>query len=226
MGYSDREHGLSASGPEFFREANVRYVVGIAGPAGGGKTSLVRRLVMEMEDATAIHIDSYQRITREPIRKIVQWMERGADFGEFAIPLLPDHLEKLRLGQAVVDPVSMVEIPARKYIIFETHFGRAHQATGRHIDLLVWLDTPLDVALARNLKDLIRPLLQEHGAEPGRDKLAWLVGYLENYLADVRRLVLMQKSRVGADADLVVDGSGDLALIVEKVRREILTRLP
>lgn len=226
MGYSDREHGLPVSGAEFSKGASVRYVVGIAGPAGGGKTSLVRGLVKEMEDATAIHIDSYQRITREPIRKIVQWMERGADFGEFAIPLLPDHLEKLRLGQPVVDPVSMVEIPARKYIIFETHFGRAHQATGRHIDFLVWLDTPLDVALARNLKGFISPLLRAREGEPGRDKLAWLNGYLENYLTDVRRLVLMQQSRVSADADLVVDGSGELALIVEKVRREILTRLP
>jgi len=214
------------SDPAFSRGVNLTYVVGIAGPAGGGKTSLVRGLVRAMEDAAAIHIDSYQRITREPIRKIVQWMERGADFGEFAIPLLPEHLEALRLGQPVVDPVSMVEIPARKYIIFETHFGRAHQATGRHIDLLVWLDTPLDIALARNLKDFISPLLRARGTEPGRDKLAWLNDYLDNYLADVRRLVLMQKSRVGADADLVVDGSGDLALIVAKVRSEILTRLP
>lgn len=204
----------------------MRYVVGIAGTAGGGKTSLVRGLVKEMEDAAAIHIDSYQRITREPIRKIVQWMERGADFDEFAIPLLPDHLEKLRQGQPVVDPVSKLEIPPRKYIIFETHFGRAHQATGRHIDLLVWLDTPLDVALARHLKDFIRPLLRERGAGPSRDQLAWLNDYLENYIANVRQLVLMQKDRVGADADIIVDGNGDLAFIVEKVRTEILTRLP
>lgn len=202
------------------------YVVGVAGPAGGGKTSLTQGLVREMGNAAAIHVDNYQQITREPIRKIVQWMERGADFDEFSIPLLPDHLEKLRRGEPVADPVTLLEIPPRKYIIFETHFGRAHRATGRHIDLLIWIDTPLDVALARNLKDFIAPLLQERGTEPHRDRIAWIHDYLENYLADVRRLMLMQKEKVSVDADVIVDGSDDLDRIVRQLRREILARLP
>jgi uridine kinase len=227
MGYSDRAPGRPLPDKDMARgDAIRRYVVGVAGAAGAGKTSLVQGLVRAMDDAAAIHIDSYQRVTREPIRKIVQWLERGADFDEFSIPLLPEHLEKLKRGDAIIDPVSMLEIPPRKYILFETHFGRAHQATGRHIDLLLWLDTPLDVALARNLKDLIRPLLQSRRAELGGDKAARLHDYLESYLTDVRRLVLMQKSRVGADADVIVDGSGELAVVIDRVRQEILIRLP
>lgn len=179
-----------------------------------------------MGNAAAIHVDNYQQITREPIRKIVQWMERGADFDEFSIPLLPDHLEKLRRGEPVADPVTLLEIPPCKYIIFETHFGRAHQATGRHIDFLIWIDTPLDIALARNIKDFIVPLLQERGTEPRRDRIAWIYDYLENYLADVRRLMLMQKEKVSVDADVIVDGSDDLDRIVRQLRREILARLP
>jgi uridine kinase len=201
------------------------HVVAVAGPAGGGKSSLVRGLVETLGDAAAIYMDDYQRITREPVRKIVQWMRRGADFDEFSIPLLGDHLERLKRGEAVIDPVTMREIPARRYIVFETHFGRAHRATGRHIDLLVWIDTPLDVALARNLRDLIRPLLRENGPEPDRDRMARLHDYVENYLADVRSLLLMQRDKVGASADVTVDGSGKPERIVEEVRREIVARL-
>lgn len=203
-----------------------RYVVGVAGVAGAGKTSLVRALVREMADAAAIHVDSYQRITREPIRKIVQWMERGADFDEFQIPLLPDHLEELKRGRRVVDPVSNLEIPPRKYVLFETHFGRAHRATGRHIDLLLWIDTPHDIALARNVMDFIRPLLQQSRAEPPGERIAWIYNYLESYIADVRRLVLMQQQKVRAGADVTIDGSADPASILRLAHAEILQRLP
>ena len=199
-------------------------VVGVAGAAGAGKTTLVRGLVRALGDAVAIHMDSYQRITRQPVRHIVQWLERGADFDEFSIPLLGEHLQRLKRGEAVQDPVTMREIPARRHIVFETHFGRRHRDTGRHIDLLVWIATPLDVALARNLSDLMRPLL-EPGAQPLREDLARLRDYLTTYLAYVRALLLAQDKTVGADADLVVDGSRDPVDLVEEVRGAILARL-
>jgi uridine kinase len=206
--------------------SDPRYVVGVAGAAGAGKTSLVQALVREMADAAAIHVDSYQRITREPIRKIVRWMERGADFDEFQIPLLRDHLEELKHGRRVVDPVSNLEIQPRKYILFETHFGRAHRATGSPIDLLLWIDTPNDIALARNVMDFIRPLLQQGRAEPPGDRIAWIYNYLETYVADVRKLVLLQEQKVRAGADVILDGSRDRASILRAARAEILKRLP
>jgi uridine kinase len=199
-------------------------VVGVAGPAGAGKTTLVRGLVRALGDAAPIYMDSYQRITRQPVRRIVQWLERGADFDEFSIPLLGEHLRRLKRGETVMDPVTMEEIPARRHIVFETHFGRRHRDTGQHIDLLVWVATPLDVALARNLSDLIRPLRQP-GAQPRGEDLARLHNYVTTYLADVRALLLAQEKTVGADADLVVDGSRDPAGMVEQVRSAILTRL-
>jgi len=203
----------------------MAYVVAVAGIAGAGKSTLVRELVAALGDAVAVHIDDYQRVTRRPVREIVQWMRRGGSFDEFSIPLLEEHLERLKRGERVLDPVTLRQILPRRYVIFETHFGRAHQATGRHIDLLVWIDTPLDVALARNLRDLVRPLLQDPGVDLTRDRVARLSDYVENYLADVRALVLMQQQEVAGAADVTVDGSGESAGIVEQVRRAILDRL-
>lgn len=194
----------------------MRYVIAVAGPAGGGKSSLVGALVATMQDATAIHVDSYQRITNRPIREIVQWMERGADFDEFSIPLLGEHLEKLKRGMPVVDPENQREIAPAKYILFETHFGRAHRDTGRHVDLLLWIDTPLDIALARNVMDLVA----------SRESAEGIQRYLGRYLEDVRRLRLMQRDRICADADVILDGGVGFDAVLERARREIRARLP
>jgi len=205
---------------------NPPYIIGIAGPAGAGKTSLARSLAQALGDASVIHIDAYQRVTQQPLGQVAEWMARGGDFDEFPIPVLPDHLRKLKQGESVHDPVSLQQIAARKYIVFETHFGRAHSATGQFIDYLVWIDTPLDVALARNIRDLIRPVLDDPRAVVDRNRLAWLDDYVAGYLQHVRALVQMQQARVGSDADLVVDGSLEAQALLEHVRDHVLARLP
>ena len=202
----------------------MAYVVGVAGVAGAGKSTLVRGLVQALGDAAAIHIDDYQRITREPIRAIVQWAERGGEFDEFKVPLLGEHLERLKRGEPVVDPLALREILPRKYIVFETLFGRAHRDTGRHIDFLIWVATPLDIALARNLRDLTRAAMNESGPVSA-DRLTRLHHYVQHYIDEVRPLVLMQESRVRESADFSVDGSMDPDRIIENARREIVARL-
>jgi len=201
----------------------VSYVVAVCGPTGGGKSALVKGLVGALGDASAIHMDSYERMTRAPVRDVLRWAERGADVEQLEVPLLAEHLGQLRRGQSVLEPGRRAPIEPRKYIVFETHFGRVHKATGEQIDLLIWIDTPLEVALARKLKAFTGEAL--HG-EAGREQLAWLDAYLANYLALVRGLMQLQAARVRPQADLVLDGSGELAPIVREAQRQVLERLP
>jgi len=203
----------------------VSYVVAVAGPSGGGKTSVVRALVAQLGDAAAIHMDSYERMTREPIANVMEWADRGADFDELPVPLLADHLDRLKRGESVVEPAGHGTIAARKYIVFETQFGRAHRATGRHIDLLIWIDTPLEIALARRLKVFCAEALRDERADAGRERLEWLDDYLASYLALVRRLMLLQVARVRPQAEIIVDGTGELDLMVRQARDQILQRM-
>lgn len=204
----------------------MRYVVAVAGPSGGGKTSVVRALVAQLGDATAIHMDSYERMTREPIDEVLAWVDRGADFDELPVPLLDEHLGRLKRGEPVVEPSGGAVIAPRKYIVFETQFGRAHSATGALIDLLIWIDTPLEIALARKLKNLTAEAVREAQLARVRERMVWLDGYLAHYLALVGRLMVMQQARVRPQADLVLDGSGELDALVRQARAHIEQRLP
>ena len=202
------------------------YVVGVAGAAGSGKSRLVREMLQVLPGSTAIFIDDYQRITREPVQNLAVWMEEGADFDQLKIPVLGEHLARLKQGKSVTEPVRLSAIEARKYILFETHFGRAHEDTGKHIDLLVWLDTPADVALARNIRGLLAPMLPGGGVAPSAERLAALSGYLGKYVDKIRSLQAVQVEHVSTDADVHLDGSLDVHENALRLRDAIMERLP
>lgn len=206
--------------------ANLRYLVGVAGPPGAGKTALVQGLSAAMHDSTAIHMDSYEQMTRATPEHVQRWLQDGADIDEFEMPRLPEDLALLRSGTPVSEPGTGAEIPPRKYILFETQFGRAHRATGSGIDLLIWVDTPLDVALARNLLAFTATFLREPRSQVLEERMHWLHDYIDQYLRMVRPLMVLQRDRVAAGADLVVDGLLPIPELIEQTKQEILRRLP
>lgn len=199
-------------------------VVGIAGAAGAGKSTLVRELLARLPRVSSIHIDHYQRITRQPVDAIVEWMERGADFDEFEIPVLGEHIQRLKAGETVLDPLTLAPIEPLDVVLFETHFGRAHRATGAQIDLMVWIETPPDVALARNVAAMLTPMRLGE-VVPTPERIDLLDRYLQNYVRGVRRLAALQRERLRADADITLDGLLPPAELADAARRAIAERL-
>ena len=182
-------------------------IIAVAGPPGSGKSTLCDALAQRLGDAVVVPMDHYQRMTSLPIEAVERWLERGADHDELPVPHLAEHLALLKAGQPVIDPRTGRTVAPRAHIVFETHFGRAHAGTGAYIDALVWLDTPLDVALLRNLRSFLQPLLQPGlAADALREELRWIDQYLVNHDAVVRRLLQLQAARVRAGADLVLAG--------------------
>ena len=179
-------------------------LIAIAGPPGSGKSTLARALVRRLGDAALVEMDDYQRMTELPIDAVADWLARGADHDELPVPLLGEHLAQLLGGSAVVVPATGHRIEPRRHIVLETHFGRAHRATGGFIDWLVWLDTPADVALARNLRGFLAPLRQPQPAQALAGRLAWIDGYLGHYIEVVARLLQLQRERVRPAADLCI----------------------
>lgn len=177
-------------------------VVAVSGVPGSGKSTLCAGLVHALGDAVSLSMDDYQHMTAMDPAALQRWVDAGADVDALPIPLLADHLAALRDGRAVQDPRTGRWIPARATIVFETHFGRLHRATGAHIDKLLWLDVPPDAALARNLRGFLAPLLM---APSPPAKLQWIDKYLAHYLGPVGPLVRRQAQWVAQGADCVLD---------------------
>lgn len=202
------------------------HVIAVAGPIGGGKTSLVLALAHVLNDASILFYDNYEQTSKGSIDDIVRWMRDGADINHLDITRLADDLSKLKNGESVHDPLTQVEIPPKKFIILEMPLGREHKSAAPYIDLLIWIDTPLDIALARKIKEITNHFLKERREADGRDFVAWLHQYLDNYLRAVRELLQMQKERVGRNADIILDGRYDFETMLGQAVREIAARIP
>jgi uridine kinase len=204
----------------------MRYIVAVAAPIGAGKTSLVKAIANKLKDATTIHYDSYEKASEEPVQHLMQWIKNGANFDHFTVPNLATDLRKLKRGESVIDPLTTMEIPSHKYIIFEMPLGKEHKDTAEYIDLLIWIEIPLDIALARKVREFTGIFLAKHKQEMLRDSILWLDKYLENYLGIVRDVLQIQKKRVSVKADVVIDGQSDFETMVQLATREILNRIP
>jgi uridine kinase len=183
-------------------------VVAVSAPPGGGKTSLVRALATRLGDAATIHFDDYEELTRRPPEEMLDWLRQGGDWNALDLSRLAGDLAHLR-----------AEAPER-YVLFDTLLGRQHAALARSIDLVIWIDIPLDLALARKIREFA-----SWGEDAGEFR-AWLTPYLEHYLAGIRDLIALQATATAASADLVLDGRAPLAELAALAAAEITRRLP
>jgi len=204
----------------------MNHVVAVAAPIGGGKTSLVKAIAGQLNHAAIIFFDHYEKMTGLSAQDLEKWIDRGTNCHNFPVPGLADDLKKLKQGQSVFDPVAKTEIKPTRYIIFEMPMGREYPDTAGHIDLLVWIDLPLEVALARKLKEYTGNFLARSGDPNPRMFISWLDLYLENYLKVVRRVLLIQQQKVGGSADIIIDGMSDIDSMARQAAGEIVARLP
>lgn len=179
------------------------FVVGISAPTGGGKTTLVNSLSNRLGNANVLSFDEYDDAgTIDHPASFRSWLRDGADYDAWKATRLAEDLEHLKSGSPIVHPIEQRCVNPKSYIIFDAPLGRAHRATGRHIDCMVYLDTPLDVAMARRiLRDFYgsaRGLSDQHSVELRSD--------LEGYLTFARFAYLELDKQVKPTSDVVLDG--------------------
>jgi shikimate kinase len=187
-----------------------RFVLGLAGPPGAGKTTLALLVQQRHPGARLISFDRYQPLTGLSQQEIRDWFERGADPNEF------EHRE-------IVADLRRETGAGPGLILFETPFGRLHRATGGLIDCLVWLETPLDIALARAVLASSRNAQREAAPEAARGFIEWQIQYM-NFYPVARAMYLAQIEKVAPAADLRLDTTRPAEALAEAIARWLSSR--
>ncbi|MCK9230536.1 MAG: hypothetical protein M0Q23_07410 [Syntrophales bacterium] len=197
------------------------HIIAVSGPIGSGKTTLAGGIAAVLGNASILHYDSYERASRQAPNDVIRWISEGADFNAFVLPDLVSDLSALKRGISITDPLSGETTRAEDYIIFEMPLGREHRHTSPLIDLLVWIDIPPDVALARKMREYTEGFLT---GGHGRHGLEWLKRYLDTYPAMIRPIMEILHERVRPGADIIIDGRDDPRTQADRAAKEI-TRL-
>ena len=186
-------------------------IVAISGHPGSGKTSLTKALQKRL-GVPALHYDDFEMVTSLPPERIRDWIERGSDYDE--IMLEPLVRELIRLAEAT---------PRPKCVLLDTLLGRAHAATGKLIDTLIWVDTPPDIALARKIGEAAGRARATPGEAPAF--MGWLDSYLRHYTDFIAGTYAVQSERVRPAADIIMDGRAPVEQMADEAMVAIQQRI-
>ena len=182
-------------------------VIALSGPPGAGKSTFGGKIAQWLQ-AERLDYDNYERITSRPAAEIADWLSRGAPIAEIPVPGLAEAVLSAR---------------ARGPVVLETPLGRAHPALTGLIDVAIWLDTPLDLALSRKMQRMLAHLdapNQAPGAATG-----WIRAHLSDYEGIIRPSLLVQAERVRPGCDRHGPNDGPAERTEAALRREIQARV-
>lgn len=169
-------------------------IIGICGISGSGKSTLTKALGTALS-ATTLYWDDFDEISQAP-HDYVEWFEKSRDYSAWKYDGLVNVLQHLKNDSKIICPATQKELMPTEYVIFDAPMGYKHLPTGKYIDSLIYLDTPLDVALARRiLRDV---------EKPDFDKFQ-LKQELEHYLAYARK-VYVYAANEKEGSHLIING--------------------
>ena len=196
------------------------FIIAVAGMPGAGKSTLIRNSVQALGDADSLQFDDYTRGSDYP--DIPQWVAGGCDPNQWISPGLAEHLALLKRGLKVHTPNTDRVVEPRRFILLEEPFGRGRVALSRYIDMLVTIELPIDVALARRLLRDINSAKLVADAQAAREHVD---SYCRRFLFESRReLILAGQQWALKDCDLVLDGTKPDAVLARQLVETVRER--
>ena len=173
--------------------------IAIAGVMAGGKTTTVNALLKKLPNSEALYFDNYD--IKGEISDFDKWVADGADWNIYDVtPLEKDIITIRNSGKC-------------EYLLLDYPLAYRNTTLGKYIDTAFYIDTPLDIALARQvLRDM-----NTHSGEQIR-------GWMETYLRSARVHFIQYQKDKRASSDFTIDGTKTLEGIVEEIIHIISAR--
>ncbi|PFZ82283.1 hypothetical protein COL83_32080 [Bacillus wiedmannii] len=177
-------------------------IITVAAVSGGGKTTVTERLTHKLMNSKALYFDSYD-FDNCPA-DICKWIDDGANYDEWVLTPLIKDIQHL-LQNSYLD-----------YIIVDYPFAYLNSEMRQFIDVTIFIDTPLDIAMARRI---LRDFKEDTMSEIQND--------LKHYITYARKAYLEALHTVKPNSDIVLDGSLSVDEIINQIleslnRREVI----
>ncbi|WBL13128.1 hypothetical protein [Sutcliffiella sp. NC1] len=171
-------------------------VISIAAVSGGGKTTITKQLKERLNKSIVLSFDDYDF---DGPKNIIDWVDKGANYNEWDLsPLIAD-LEKLFMEQY-------------ESILLDYPFAYEQSNMSKYIDIAIFIDTPLDVAMVRRMS-------RDFQGSPSHT----ILQEMENYLSFGRKGYLEMLKTIKPSSDLIVDGTMSIEHIVETILEKVPT---
>lgn len=174
-------------------------IITIAAVSGGGKTTITEGLAYELKNSKALYFDSYN-FDNCPV-DICKWIDDGANYDEWVLTPLMNDIQR------------SIQDSSLDYIIVDYPFAYVNREIGKFIDITIFIDTPLDIAMARRI---LRDFKE--------DTMSEIHNNLKHYMTHARKAYLEAIHTVKPNSDIVFDGSLSISEIIDQIIEELNRR--
>jgi len=183
-------------------------VIAITGCMGSGKTTLMEQLHQLIPRSQVLREDDYQIMTQMDPVQLRGWIADGCSVEDLNLNGFDMAIRKSILPGESESRRSCPEV-----LIIESQFGRAHRALSNLIDYQIWIESPLDLCVARKVLEFSRPEQVGSIAEMG---VGQIVSFCQNYLELTAQLLRKQKSLVESVSDHTLVNDRSVSYLVDQ----------
>ncbi|WP_105620078.1 nucleoside/nucleotide kinase family protein [Vallitalea okinawensis] len=178
-------------------KTNRPNVIAISAVSGGGKTTIINNLKEKLPNVKTFYFDDYDFNGPKDFK---EWVENGADYNEWDLDPFISDIKCLLSNKSSVE-----------WILLDYPFAYKNDCMSKYIDYALFIDTPLDIAMARRI-------LRDFGNTSKKN----ISDELTCYMNFGRAAYIEMLNQVKPSSDMIIDGLLDIDEIVSSILQSII----
>lgn len=171
-------------------------IIAIAAVTAGGKTMVANEIMKKLPKTAVLHFDDYT--FNGEVEDFYRWTLDGADYNVWDLSPFEKDINTIKNDKSY------------EYLLLDYPFAYCNDTIKDYIDYAVFIDTPLDIAMARRV---LRDFKNATAEEIHND--------MKIYLKYARISYIQMLKDIRPSSDYVVDGTKDLGDIVDEILKVI-----